>query len=46
MVLYDTATIRVPFQALIDLAFNEFGIFLIVYIASRLAIRHERGASN
>jgi hypothetical protein len=46
MVPYDTSIIRVPFQALIDLAFNGFGIFLIVYIAARLAIRHERGASN
>jgi hypothetical protein len=44
MVPYDIPDIKVPIAALVTLAFN--GIFIVIYFAARLAIRHERGSSD
>jgi hypothetical protein len=46
MVPYDIPDIKVPIAALVTLAFNGFGIFIVDYFAARLAIRHERGSSD
>ena len=38
--------VGIPFFVLTGLAIQAAAVFVIVYLAARLAIRHERRASN